>query len=106
MVNIFLVPQILLLFHPPRGSWNKSAQYEKYWSWCTRNRILTVLQELGFEIRRRYFVIQYHDASVQEEQGCPNLANEGPDEVLWILFEVYWWDIRSKSVDIFLFGLL
>ena len=41
MANIFLVSHILLLFHLPKGSWNKSAKYEKlreYWSYSTRNR--------------------------------------------------------------------
>ena len=44
MANIFLVCHILLLFHSPKGSWNKSAKYEKlgkYWPYCTRNRAIT-----------------------------------------------------------------
>ena len=44
MANIFLVSHILLLFHSPKGSWNKSAKYEKlgkYWSYCIRNRVIT-----------------------------------------------------------------
>ena len=44
MANILLVSYILLLFHSPKGSWNKSAKYEKlgkYWPYCTRNRAIT-----------------------------------------------------------------
>ena len=44
MANIFLVSHILLSFQEPKGSWNKSAKYEKlgkYWSYCTRNRAIT-----------------------------------------------------------------
>ena len=44
MANIFLASHILLLFHSPKGSWSKSAKYEKlgkYWSYCTRNRAIT-----------------------------------------------------------------
>ena len=44
IANIFLVSHILLLFHSPKGSWNKSAKYEKlgkYWPYCTRNRAIT-----------------------------------------------------------------
>ena len=44
MANIFLVSHILLLFHSPKGSSNKSAKYEKlgkYWSYCTWNRAIT-----------------------------------------------------------------
>ena len=44
MANVFPVFHILLLFHSPKGSWNKSAKYEKlgkYWSYCTRNRAIT-----------------------------------------------------------------
>ena len=44
MANIFLVSHILLLFHSPKGSWNKSAKYEKlgkYWPYCTPNRAIT-----------------------------------------------------------------
>ena len=44
MANTFLVSHILLLFHLPKGPWNKSAKYEKlgkYWSYCTRNRAVT-----------------------------------------------------------------
>ena len=29
MANIYLVSYILLLFHSPKGLWNKSAKYEK-----------------------------------------------------------------------------
>lgn len=35
---------ILMLFHWPKGWWNKSLKYEKlgkYWSYCTRNRART-----------------------------------------------------------------
>ena len=34
----------LLLFYSPKGSWNKSAKYEKlgnYWPYCTQNRAIT-----------------------------------------------------------------
>ena len=44
MANIFFVSHNLLLFHLPKGSWNKSAKYEKlgkYWPYCTRNRAIT-----------------------------------------------------------------
>ena len=44
MANIFLVSHILLLFHSPKGLWNKSAKYEKlgkYWPYCTRNCSIT-----------------------------------------------------------------
>ena len=44
MANIFLFSHILLLFHLPKGSWNKSAKYEKlwkYWSYCTWNHAIT-----------------------------------------------------------------
>ena len=44
MANVFLVSYILLLFHSPKGSWNKSVKYEKlekFWSYCTRNRVIT-----------------------------------------------------------------
>ena len=44
MVNIYLVSHILLLFHWPKGSGNKSAKYEKlekYSPYCTRNRPIT-----------------------------------------------------------------
>ena len=35
---------ILMLFHWPKGWWNKSLKYEKlgkYWSYCTRNQVIT-----------------------------------------------------------------
>ena len=44
MANVFVVSHISLLFHLPKGSWNKSAKYEKlgkYWPYCTRNRAIT-----------------------------------------------------------------
>ena len=44
MAYIFVVSHILLLFHSPKGSWNKSAKYEKlgkYRPYCTRNRAIT-----------------------------------------------------------------
>ena len=44
MANIFLVSHILLLFHSPKGSWNKSAKCAKlgiYWPYCTRNSAIT-----------------------------------------------------------------
>ena len=43
MDNIFLVSHILLLFHSPKSSWNKSAKYEKlgkYCSYCTQNQAI------------------------------------------------------------------
>ena len=43
MPHIFLVSHILLLFHSPKSSWNKSAKYEKlgkYW-YCIRNCAIT-----------------------------------------------------------------
>ena len=53
MANNFLVSRILLLFHSPKGSWNKSAKYEKfgkYWPYCTRNRAITNAYWWYFEI--------------------------------------------------------
>ena len=44
MANIFHVSRILLLCYSPKGSWNKSANYEKlgkYWLYCTRKRAIT-----------------------------------------------------------------
>ena len=55
MANIFLISHVLLLFHSPNCSWNKSAKYEKlgkYWSYCTRNRAITNAYEEYFPIRK------------------------------------------------------
>ena len=44
MANTFLISHILLLFHSPKGSGNKSEKYEKrgkYWSSCIRKRAIT-----------------------------------------------------------------
>ena len=56
MANIFLVSHILLLFHSPKGLWNKSAKYKKlgkYWSYCTRNRAITNAYFLGRKQRTK-----------------------------------------------------
>ena len=60
MANIFLVSHILLLFHSPKGSWNKSAKYEKlgkYWPYCTQNRAITnayLIQNMINQVIRIY----------------------------------------------------
>ena len=56
MANIVLVSNILLLFHLPKGLWNKSAKYKKlrkYWSYCTRNRAITNAYLLGRKQRTK-----------------------------------------------------
>ena len=48
LTNIFLVSHILLLFHSPKGSWNKLTKYEKlgrFWSYCTQRCAIRIEQK-------------------------------------------------------------
>ena len=58
MANIFLDSHILLLFHSPKGSWNKLAKYEKlgkYWPYFTQNRAITNAYEMSSINSEGYF---------------------------------------------------
>ena len=71
MANIFLLSHILLLFHSPKGSWNKSAKYEKigkYWSYCTQNRAKLMLIASVFR-DMHFWVKEYSTWVVKKKNG-------------------------------------
>ena len=102
MANVFLVSHILLLFHSPRGSWIKSAKYEKfgkYWPYCAQNRAITNAYIYTYDVSSLFyfwFMLHLHVPSIW-------LVSMIRRVLVWK--KIYWTNEGCQKVDK-IFGLI